>query len=445
MTLRTVRRDDTAYDDVRRALSASAVVPEARPAVVAAADDAADVAAALALARREGLTVTSRSGGHSAAFAALRDGVLALDLAGLDRIDIDATSGVAVVGPGVTSLQAARALRGTGWGFPVGHRASVGLGGYLLAGGNGWNHGEWGSAVESVLAADVVLADGTGLRIHADADPETFMALRGAGPGFPGIVTAFHLRLWPEPVIGRRIVSARADRVDEMAAWADALAATIDPRVELTMFLAPPGSPMHPGLDDVAVTVAATSYGRDEGEAERLLWPVAGSVPVGARLAYAGPGDIATMTEMETAPAGLGMAYQQAWSRASYADLMPPLVGPMRAAGSPYSSILVSSSSYRRLAPPATDPAYLPLGTITVAAYANWTPGADDPGQRAWPGTALDAVRSLWSGHYVGEVDLRQTPERLTDCFRPGVLDRIEAVRSRLDPDGLFAGYPTGD
>ncbi|MEP9383906.1 FAD-binding oxidoreductase [Nocardioides cheoyonin] len=445
MTLRVVRAGEDGYEAARRGLSASAAVPQARPALVAYAASAGDVAEALSLAAAEGVQVAVRSGGHSLAFSALRDGVLALDLSGLDAIEVDAAARTAMVGPGATSLSAARSLAGSGLAFPVGHKSGVGLGGFLLAGGNGWNQGRWGSAVESVLAADVVLADATTARLCADSDPEAFALLRGAGPGFPAVVTAFHVRLWDEPAVHRRAVTFRAAHVHEASAWADDLRAAIGPDVELTVFVTARGSVE--GLDDVAVTVSATAYGRDPDDARALL---GAAVPAAALdLAHSvedGPSTICAMLESQTLPTDLGQASQQAWCRAAYADLVPPLVEVMEKAPTTYASVLVSSSSFRRAEPPVAGCAYLPLGTMTVAPYASWEPGAPGDGaeraNRAWTEEMVLAVRDHWTGHYVGEVDLRATPERLAGCFRPGVLDRVEALRDRLDPRRLLAGYP---
>ncbi|MDN4175002.1 FAD-binding protein [Nocardioides sp. SOB77] len=444
----TLRRGEPGYDEARRGLSASAVVPDLHPRTVVrvgagreGGQGAEGVRAALAAAEREGLRVTVRSGGHSASFAALRNDVVAIDVRALDGVEVDPVAGTAVVGPGTTSLAAARALHGTGWSFPVGHRATVGLGGFLLAGGNGWNHGVWGSACESVLGADVVLADGR--LVHLDAaDPAAYAALRGAGPGFPGVVTAFHLRLWPEQRVQRRILSFPAARAAEVGAWADHLAAVIDPAVELTLFLAPPDSPMHPDLDEPALTVAATAYADDPAATEALLAPVDETLPPGAVVVLAGPSDIPTMVETETAPPGLGVVAQQAWTTEGYAAVLPDLAATMTRCPSPWSSILVSSSSYRRAAPPATDTAYLPLGTLTVAAYSNWRPGDRDEDNRRWAGDAVEAIGSRWSGHYVGELDLLRRPDRLAACFPGGGLARIDEVRRRLDPAGRFADFP---
>src|ERR1700716_1284426 len=81
--------------------------------------------------------------------------------------------------------------------FPSGHCMTVGLGGFLLQGGFGWNSRLWGPACASVTAVDVVTADGA--LVHADEtqNSDLLWAARGAGPGFFGVITRFHLRTQP--------------------------------------------------------------------------------------------------------------------------------------------------------------------------------------------------------------------------------------------------------
>src|SRR4029077_3797287 len=123
-----------------------------------------------------------------------RDDALLIDLGGLNRLDYDEASGVVVAGPAVRGgLDLAPFLAERGRAFPGGHCPSVGLGGYLLQGGQGWNGRSMGWACESVVAVDVVTATGEQLRADAGEHPDLYWAARGAGPGFPGIVTRFHL------------------------------------------------------------------------------------------------------------------------------------------------------------------------------------------------------------------------------------------------------------
>ncbi|WP_251152454.1 FAD-binding oxidoreductase [Cellulosimicrobium sp. Marseille-Q4280] len=456
----TVVPSDAGYEAARRGLAVSGVAPADRPALVVRARGVDDVVAALGRARARGTGVTVRSGGHGTAFTALRDGALALDVSRLDGVVLDAASGTADVGPGATSLALADALDGTGFAFPVGHKAGVGLGGFLLAGGNGWNQGEWGSACESVVGAQVVLADGRVVEVDAQHDPEAFAVLRGAGPAFPGVVTCFRLRLWPEPVVRRRTVHLRprgaGDHgragLTDVGAWADALARVVAPQVELTLVLVPVagGTP--------AVVANLTAFGRDAAHADTLLAPLDGPLPAAATAVVRSATSIAGLLRADTVPerpvgqvgpvgpVRPGCVAQQAWTTAGYAEVLPRLATGLGQALSGTSSVLVSSASYRRSAlpgPPApSPPLHRPLGTLTVAAYAVWEPGVDDEANLAWPSRALAPLADLTTGHYVGETDLRRTPERLARCWTDGGVQRVRALRGRLDPHGLFVPPP---
>lgn len=432
------RPGDVGYEARRRRLAVSGWVPQDRPALVVAATDAADVASAVRHAAEHGLPVTVRSGGHGTAFTALAEDALALDVSALAEAVVDPASRTARVGPGVTSLALADALGGTGLAFPVGHKADVGLGGFLLAGGNGWNQGAWGSACESVRDAEVVLADGRSIVLDAAADPEAFAVLRGAGPAFPGVVTSYGLRLWPEPVVRRRSVRVRAAGPAGLAAvgaWADALAGTLAPEVELTLVLG-----RTDGVPGVVASV--TAFGADDRHADELLEPVSRALPTGTSAVVSSATSLPGLLRAEPARPGSGCVAQQAWTRAGYADVLPLLAPHLAAAPSAASSVLVSSASYRRAAPPASDTLHRPLGTLTVAAYAVWWPGEDDDANLAWPTATLDSLADMTTGHYVGETDLRRTPERLARCWAAGGIDRVRAVRDRLDPAGVFRAPP---
>ena len=178
-----LRSDDPGFELARRGLSWNARTPSRRPDAIARAASADDVVTAVRYARERGLRVALRSGGHSWWGAPLRDGGLALDLCALRDIEIDALSRTAWVGPGVRARDLARALAPHRLAFQVGHCASVAVGGYLLAGGFGWNAGEWGPACLSVRAIEVVTGAGEHIVADETRSVELLWAARGAGPG----------------------------------------------------------------------------------------------------------------------------------------------------------------------------------------------------------------------------------------------------------------------
>src|SRR6266516_2762314 len=120
-----------------------------------------------------------------------------------DQDVVDPETRTAWAGPGVKSQELIPHLKPHGLcfpsGFPSGGCRDVGLGGYVLQGGFGFNGGRIGLAAMNVLAMDVVTAGGELVRADETTNPDLFWAARGSGSGFFGIVTRFHLRLHPLP------------------------------------------------------------------------------------------------------------------------------------------------------------------------------------------------------------------------------------------------------
>ena len=186
---------DPGYDEAVTSRVFNQLVPDRRPAAVLVAADVADVVAAVRYAAEHDWQVTVRAGGHSWSVWSLRNEALLIDLARFTNIDYDADTSIVVAGPAVrggADLDVFLAPRGRF--FNGGHCPTVGIGGFLLQGGMGWNCRGWGWAAESVVAIDVVTADGSVLRCDDDHHADLFWAARGAGPGFPAIITAFHLQ-----------------------------------------------------------------------------------------------------------------------------------------------------------------------------------------------------------------------------------------------------------
>jgi FAD/FMN-containing dehydrogenase len=182
------------YDEVRKPQ-----IPrfhDVRPRAVALCRTAADVAEALAFARRSGIEVAVRSGGHDFAGRSSGPGMV-LDLTPMHSLEV--ADGLATVGPGFRLGDLYTALAGHDVTIPAGCGATVGVGGQALGGGLGLLGRSLGLMSDQMVAAEVVLADGRLVECDDQRHEDLFWALRGAGAQELGVVTRLTLRTVPEP------------------------------------------------------------------------------------------------------------------------------------------------------------------------------------------------------------------------------------------------------
>jgi FAD/FMN-containing dehydrogenase len=192
-------RDDDSYELARRDAVWNGLKPHRYPDAIVLAQSEQDVVDAVRYAAEHGLKVKARSGGHSWTASSVRDGSLLIDLSRMNRVGFDAETGIASVQPGARGRDLNGMLADHNLFFPSGHCPTVGLGGFLLQGGWGWLSRKIGPACMSVVGVDVVTADGS--TIHADEreNSDWLWAARGAGAGYFGIVTQFHLHCHERP------------------------------------------------------------------------------------------------------------------------------------------------------------------------------------------------------------------------------------------------------
>jgi hypothetical protein len=223
-----LRPDSDGYEEARR--PAIARFHDVRPQVVARCRSADDVAEALAFARREGLPVAARSGGHCFAGRSTTTGMV-IDVGPLDGVEV--SGGVATIGAGARLGAVYDALLEHGATIPAGCGPQVGIAGLTLGGGLGIMGRRHGLTCDSLLAADVVLADGRRVTCDEQHDADLFWALRGAGGGHFGIVTSFTFRTVPPPDVTAFDLrfSDAAELIEAWQAWApdapDELAASL--------------------------------------------------------------------------------------------------------------------------------------------------------------------------------------------------------------------------
>jgi FAD/FMN-containing dehydrogenase len=185
--------EDESWDAARQAWN---LAVDLRPAMVVFPESAADVVAAVHFAGEKGLRVAFQGGGHNAGPISWSEPTLLLKTERMRGIEIDSVKRRARIEAGVIADHLAAAAGEHGLAYLAGTSPDVGVVGYALGGGISWMVRKYGLAANSVVAAEIVTAEGEFVRTDADNEPDLFWAIRGGGGNF-GAVTALELSLFP--------------------------------------------------------------------------------------------------------------------------------------------------------------------------------------------------------------------------------------------------------
>ncbi|KAJ6026878.1 hypothetical protein N7460_011695 [Penicillium canescens] len=198
----SVSKGSPAYDKLRRSFF-NERVPDVHPTEIVSPKTTGEVVTAVESARQRGLKIGVRSGGHLFFCNSLLENGLLIDTSNLNQnIKYDAATEIATVSPGHRVEAVINYLRRINRFFPAGHSRSVALGGFLLAGGQGWFVRGWGYTADRWVAQiEVVTSDGKVVIANKSQNAELFWAAPGSGQGFFGVVT----RIWIRTIPARKL------------------------------------------------------------------------------------------------------------------------------------------------------------------------------------------------------------------------------------------------
>ncbi|WP_371552163.1 FAD-binding oxidoreductase [Streptomyces sp. NBC_00554] len=406
------------------------------PAAVLKAVCEQDIVEGVRLAVERGWQVAVRSGGHSWAAWSVRDEALLIDLGGFRELSYDETTGIVTATPSVRGGDELNPYLGEfGRFFNGGHCPSVGIGGFLLQGGQGWNARGWGWAAESIVAIDVVTAEGELLRADETRHSDLFWAARGAGPGFFGVVTRFHLRTRPLPRhLAHTVHAYPLGLFDEVMTWLHGMHQTVSDLVEIVALTQTP-----PGHEGPVLLVTGVSMTDTPEQAAEALAPLHAN-PYADRALFRVEAQPTTLAEQIrnqrlANPEGHRHLVDNAWLTGPAAKVVPAIRKAFTEQPTPQTFTIWFSMSPLRQLP---DMAFSLQSEIYCATYVIHNDPERDAELRAWLDDAMALMRPITAGQYLGDSDFTVRQLKFMGDAQWRRLQEIRAVR---DPKGLFAGY----
>lgn len=427
--------DDPGYDEARALHNA---MIDKRPAVIARCGSAADVVNALEFARTSNLDVAVRGGGHNGPGFGTVEGGLVIDMAPMNRIEVDPDRRTVRVQGGATWAAVDAATHAHGLATPSGIISSTGVGGLTLGGGHGYLSRKHGLTIDNLLAAEVVLADGREVTASESEHPDLFWALRGGGGNF-GVVTSFTFRLHPmQSVICGPTAWPISATADILGWFRDFLPAQDE---DLYGFFAtmtvPPAPPFPEAFHLHKACAVVWCYTGDPARAEEAFTPVRQMQP-----AWDGIGTAPYPALQSTFDALYPKGLQWYWR----GDFFRSIPDGAVAAHARFSEELPTMHSTMHLYP--IDGAVHRVGqTDTAFAHRDVTfsqviAGVDpDPANaetlRSWSGDYWNATHPYSAGAAYVNFMMDEGQDRVRASYGPNY-SRLSEIKAEYDPQNVF-------
>jgi FAD/FMN-containing dehydrogenase len=432
-------------DELREAVSGEVLVPgdpaytdasttytgTGEPVVAVRPRDEASVAAAIRYAVENSLVLSVKSGGHSGSGFGTNSGGVVIDLLPLSSVEVlDAGQRLVRIGAGATWGEVANALREPGLAITSGDTTSVGVGGLTQGGGLGWMVRKYGLAIDCLVGATVVTADGRVLRATADENPDLFWAVRG-GCGNVGVVTSFDFAAKPvRTVVAGTIQFKREDLQELLRGWRDVTANAPD---ELsTAFVALPS--FAPEMPPGAMVFAC--YAGDGREAAMaVLEPL---LQIGEVLEHdLDLKEYADILEEAHPPPGLRIIAKNVFVPEVTDELIAAIDAQYGDTGAGVVFLRSLGGAMSRVAPDATAFAHRDAAAMVVSGTFVPMEATDDEVdvtlEKSW-----GPIAAFGRGAYPGFLGTA-TERDVADVFPPATYARLAEVKKVYDPSNLFA------
>jgi FAD/FMN-containing dehydrogenase len=429
---------DAGYDHARRVWNASI---QRYPALIARCTGVADVIAAVRFARERDLLVAVRGGGHNVAGNGTCDGGLVIDLSPMKGVRVDPVARRVQAQGGLVWKELDRETQAFGLAVTGGLVSSTGVAGFTLGGGIGWLQRRYGLAIDSLVSADLVTADGELLHVSADDHAELFWGLRGGGGNF-GIVTCFEFDLHPvgPQVVAGLVFHRREDSPQVARCFRDFMAQAPD---EVTLVLvhrlAPPAPFLPKEVHGTPVVAVVGMHAGPPEQAEGDLAELKGfGRPIVDLLQPRPYTQFQAMLDASWTP-----GFQNYWKAEYLAGLPDPafdvLADGLAQITSPLSDFKIGALGGAVARVGEDDTAYsCRSAPFVLNINARWSDPQDADPHVAWTQDLWQAMRP-WSagGVYVNFLG-DEGQDRVRAAYGDRKYQRLVALKNRYDPTNFF-------
>lgn len=431
------RPGDDDYDE-RRALFNRMV--ERRPRLIAGCETAADVGEALQRARFDSLPVAVRAGGHSVAGMSTVEDGLVIDVRPMKQIKIDPSRRWARVGAGVTWGEFDRAAQEHGLAVTGGRASTTGVAGFTLGGGSGWLDRKFGLACDSLLAVDLVTADGSTIRVDDRHHPDLFWGLHGGGGNF-GVATAFEFLLHPVgPTVQAGLLAWPATRADGLSRayrdWVDRAPDELG-----SGFIMVNGGEeefVPPHLQNRLLVIVAALWAGDPDDGADYLGTLRDLEP---DIDLVAPRPYAEFQTMIDDPPGNRHYWSADYHDELSDDALDVFVESGQSAPSPLTQqIIFAWGGAASRIPEAATPMTKRASQWVTHPFAVWENAVDDPVNVEWVRQFRRDMAPYTNGgvylNFVGD----EGEERVRNAYGEAKLSRLMDLKAEYDPENVFRG-----
>jgi FAD/FMN-containing dehydrogenase len=431
---RVITPDDAGYDQARTIFYGGF---DRRPAAIVRPADATQVARVVNLARDGGHELAVRGGGHSNAGHSVSEGGIVLDLSELTAIDVDPQGRTAWAQAGLTTGAYTAAVQAHGLVTGFGDTASVGIGGLTLGGGVGYLVRKHGLTIDSLLAAEVVTADGRLLSTDAETHPDLFWAIRGGGGNF-GVATRLKFRLHPlDGIVGGMLLLPATAQV--IAGFMAAAEAAPEELSGIANVMPAPPMPFVPAdQHGQLVIMAMLCHAGDVEAGQRALAPFrALAEPIADMLQPVPYAGMFPPEEAEEEFHPTAVAHTMFMDTVDH-QMAETIMEQLQASDAPVRVVQLRALGGAMTRVPTEATAFAHRHSRIMANVAAFYDGpADRERRQAWVDGVAAALQQSDDGAYVNFLG-DEGPERVRRAYPGSTWDRLVEVKRRYDPDNLF-------